>query len=152
MTMNLYATQQSIYAFLTTEADFPVFDTIVPEAGSGEEPVDNAGYLEPYVVVRFNDSVKVTRQGSFVGARADELYSLVDILCIAADPTEAREIAYGTDGVSDILTGFIPTDGGELTKAGGGQVFVASDGSGQRPTRFIARVSFRYAVNMQIDA
>lgn len=150
MTQNLKATQDSILAELVAEAAFPILDTMIPEASM--EPVNDYGYMEPYAVVRFNDSIKVPRKGSVGGARYDELYSLVDILCVGSDPEEAREIAYGVDGVSDILTGFVPVDGGELTKAGGGQVFVSGDGSTQRPTRYIARVSFRFLVNMELDS
>ncbi len=151
MTQNLYATQQDIYAFLDAEADFPLFDTNIPEAGSQQEPMTPNGYLQPYAVVRFNDSVRPPSGGAVGGARHDELYSLVDVLCVAADPNEARQVAYGLDGVADILTGYVPVDAGELNKAGGGQVFVAADGSGTRPTRYIARVSFKFSVNMVVD-
>lgn len=147
MTQNLFSTQQAIYAYLDAEADFPIYDTNMPE---GElEPRSDAGYMVPYAVVRFNDAIKVPRMGAVGGARLDEMYSLVDILCVGESPDEARELAYGVDGVNDILVGYVPVDAGELTKSGGGQVFVISDGSGTRPTRYVARCSFRFLVNME---
>lgn len=150
MTQDLYTTQQAIWNYLVAEADFQIFDTNFPE---GEiEPRTDAGTLDPYAVVRFNDSVRVPRQGAVGGARYDEMYSLVDVLCVAGSPEEAREIAYGLDGVNDILLGFVPTDAGELTKAGGGQVFVQADSTGTRPIRYIARTSYRYLVNMSMTS
>jgi hypothetical protein len=150
VTQDLYATQQSIKTHLEAQADFAIFDTNFPEGDL--EPTNDAGILDAYAVLRFNDSVKVPQKGAVGGARYDELYSLVDVLCVGGDPDEARELAYGTDGVNDILLGFVPTDGGELTKSGGGQVFVIGDGTGTRPIRYVARCSFRYLVNMSIDA
>jgi hypothetical protein len=146
MTMNLYATQQDIFTYL--DAYLIVYDTNFPEVA--QEPVTN-GYLDPYVVLRFNDAVKVPQRGSIGGARHDEMYTLIDALCIAADPAEARELAYGPDGVADRLTGFHPIDAGPLTRESGGQVFVRADGTNTLPRRFIAVVSFRCAVNQVID-
>lgn len=150
MTQNLYATQQSIWNHLVAEADFAVFDTNYPEGDL--EPTNDAGVLEPYAVLRFNDAVKIAQKGAVSGARNDEMYSLVDILCVAGSPEEARDLAWNLDGVNDILLGFVPTDGGELNKSGGGQVFAIGDGSGTRPTRYVARCSFRYLINMTQDA
>ncbi len=147
--MNLYATQQSVFAYLTTEADFAVYDTDYPDAM--DEPVSDNGYKVAYAVVRFNDAVKVPQQGAVGGARHDEMYSLVDVLCVAQTPEEAREVAYGPDGVADILTGWAPADAGELSRESGGQVFVRGDGTGTVPRRYIAICSFRALVNMTID-
>jgi hypothetical protein len=147
MTLNLYATQQDIFAFV--DAEYATYDTNFPE--TADEPNTN-GYLEPYVVLRFNDAVKVPQRGGSVGgARHDEMYTLIDALCVAADPDEARKLAYGPEGVADYLTGFVPVDGGELTRESGGQVFVRADGTNTLPRRFIAVVSFRCAVNTTID-
>lgn len=149
MTMNLYASQQSILSYLRAEADFQVFDTIMPEGDL--EPTSDAGYPEGYASIRFNDAVKIPQFGAFGGARYDEMYSLVDVLCVAADPDEARDIAYGPGGVADILTGFVPVDAGELTRQSGGQVFVRNDGTATKPTKYIAMVSFRMIVNQVTD-
>jgi hypothetical protein len=146
MTMNLYATQQDIFAHADTE--FAVYDTNFPEVA--QEPLVN-GYLEPYVVLRFNDAVKVPQRGNVGGARHDEMYTLIDALCVAADPAEARDLAYGPNGVADYLTGYQPVDAGPLTRESGGQVFVRADGTNTLPRRFIAVVSFRCAVNQVID-
>lgn len=149
MTMNLYATQQDILAYLRAEADFEIFDTNMPEGDL--EPTSDAGYAEGYATIRFNDAVKIPQFGAVGGARHDEMYSLIDVLCVAPDPDEARAIAYGQDGVADILTGYAPVDAGELTRQSGGQVFVRGDGTATKPTRYIAMVSFRMIVNTTTD-
>lgn len=145
MTMNLYATQQDILTYLRAEADFEIFDTNMPEGDL--EPTSDSGYPEGYATIRFNDAVKVPQFGAVGGARHDEMYSLIDVLCVGPDPDEARAIAYGVDGVADILTGYQPVDAGELTRQSGGQVFVRGDGTATKPTRYIAMVSFRMLVN-----
>lgn len=146
MTQNLYATQQDIFNY--ADAEFPVYDTNFPEVQ--DEPTLN-GYMEPYIVLRFNDAVKVPQIGSVGGARHDEMYTLIDALCVAADPDTARKTAYGPDGFADYMTGYVPVDAGELTRESGGQVFVRGDGTNTLPRRFIAVVSFRCAVNQTID-
>jgi hypothetical protein len=149
--MDLYTTQQSIFNYLVANADFQVIDTEIPQAGSEMEPISDTGYPAAYAVVRFNDDTKWPLGGAVGGPRHDETYSLVDILCVGPTPTEARDVAYAEAGVKDILLGFVPTGGGPLTKAGGGQVFTVGDGTATLPRRYIARVSFRYNTNMIID-
>lgn len=149
MTTNLYATQQDWLTYLRNEADFEVYDTTIPEVEN--EPRSNNGYMEAYAVMRFNDSVKLPTKDVVGGARHDEKYTLIDVLCVAADPDDARQLAYGPDGVIDILEGYVAVDAGELNKSGGGNVFTINDGTSTKPTRYIARVSFRAAVNMVVD-
>ena len=149
MTMNLFATQQDVLAFLTAQADFAVYDTDYPEVA--DEPVTPNGYATAYAVIRFNDAVKVPQYGSVGGARWEEMYSLVDVLCVGPTPADARDLAYGPDGVADILTGYVPVDAGELSRESGGQVFVRGDGTSTLPRRFIAVCSFRTLVNMIVD-
>ena len=145
MTMNLYATQQDVLAYLTTNLGAPVFDTDYPAVQ--DEPSVN-GVMSPYVVLRSNDALRIAGNGAFGGSRHDEMYTLMDVLCVAASPQGARELAYGAGGVADVLTGYAPIDAGPMDRAGGGQVFVAVDGTGARPSNFIARVSFRMLVNV----
>ena len=140
---SLFAIQQEIFDYL--DAFYAAYDTNFPEVS--EEPSEN-GYMSPYIVVRFNDAVKVPQRGSVGGAIYDEMYTLIDCLCIAADPEEARSLAYGPSGVAVALTGYRPVGAGELTRESGGQVFVRGDGTNTLPRRFIAVVSFRCAVNL----
>lgn len=148
MTQDLYTTQKSVLDYLTANLGYPVFATNYP--AEEIEPTEN-GVLSPYAVLRFNDATQTLGGGAVGGARWDELYTLFDVLVVAATEDDARKVAYGAGGVGDVMTGFVPTDGGEMTRNPGGQVFVAGDGSGARPQAFIARVSFRCQVNMVIN-
>jgi hypothetical protein len=130
VTQDLFTTQQDILDKIKAEfgSDI-VFDTDYP--APEYEPMEPDGIvLKTYMVVRFNDSVKNIRGGGFGGARYDELYTLVDVLVVGATPDRARSLAYGPDGVLDKMVGYTPVDAGEMNKHGGGQVFVASDGTG----------------------
>lgn len=148
MTLDTYSTQNAIMAYLAAETGVVVYDTDYPAVK--DEPKIN-GVSAPYCVVRSNDSVATASGGSFAGARHMEAFTLVDVLTVAATPDEARELAFGPDGVNDVLLGYQPDDNsGQLTKRGGGQVFANGDGSAVRPTRFIARSSFRFSTNQRI--
>lgn len=149
--MDLYSTQQDILTYLSTNADFQVIDTEIPQAGSATEPVTDTGYPMAYAVVRFNDAAKWPLGAAVGGPRHDDMYSLVDVLCVGPTPDEARDVAYAIDGVMDILTGYSPTGGGPMNKSGAGQVFVIGDGTATLPCRYVARVSFRYPVNTVIN-
>jgi len=152
MTLDLYATQQDVYAYAQANLAVQVFHTNYP---SGElEPFGENGVMAPYAVLRVNDALRVVSTqngGSIAGARADEMYTLFDFLCVAPDGDTATLLAYGPGGVADTMQGFVPVDAGPLVRAGGGQVFVVNDGTGARPSNVIARVSFRCQVNMIQD-
>jgi hypothetical protein len=110
--------------------------------------------MATYAVLRVNDALRTPasyKGGSVGGARHEEMYTLFDVLVVGHSPTAATSVAYGDNGVADLLVGYTPVDAGPLERAGGGQVFVVSDGTGARPTNYVARVSFRCNVNMIID-
>jgi len=122
-----------------------VFDTDFPDTVN--EPEDN-NVLVPYIVFRFNTPNRTAGDESFGGARYDGRYMLVDALVVAATAGEARELAYGIDGVVDVFNGFKPDeDAGEMADAGG-TVFVRGDGTAVKPRRFIAHTSFRLTTNL----
>lgn len=152
MTMNLYATQTDVFNYLSTNLGAPVFHTDYPAAG--DEPQGQNGVMATYAVLRVNDALRTTssrRGGAVGGARHDEMYTLFDVLVVGHSPQAATELAYGPNGVADLLVGYIPVDAGPLERAGGGQVFVVGDGTVTRPTNYVARVSFRCNVNLIID-
>ena len=146
MTLDSFSTQNAIMSHLASQSGLVVYDTEYPQVK--DEPMDN-GVPVAYCVVRSNDMIGSATGKSFGGTRLDETYSLIDVLVVAATPDEAREEAFGVDGVNDILIGWKPdANSGELTKRGGGQVFVSGDGTAVRPSRYIARCSFRYSANL----
>ena len=148
MAFDTLSTQETIRAYLATEAGVVVYDTEFPQVK--DEPMDN-GVPVAYIVMRSNDTIAPATGGSFGGARFGDHYTLLDFLVVAATPDEARELAFGPDGVNDILIGYRPdANSGEMTKRGGGQVFTSGDGTAARPSRYISRCSFRLSVNLQI--
>src|SRR6185437_3595227 len=50
------------------------------------------GQLDPYVVIRFSDSLKASGQTSFGGPRQDGYYGLVLVICVGANDDEALEL------------------------------------------------------------
>ncbi len=153
MTLNLYATQQDVLLHAQTAlAPTQVYLTDFPDSES-ELPGLN-GVAAPYVTLRVNDALRTTATsagGAIGGSRYDEMYTLFDFLCAAPDPNSSTLLAYGPGGVADVMQGYVPVDAGPLERAGGGQVFVVRDGTGARPSNFIARVSFKCLVNMVHD-
>jgi hypothetical protein len=152
MTMNLYATQMDVFAYLSANLGAPVFHTNYPAAA--DEPAGENGVMATYAVLRVNDALRTTSSrfgGAIGGARHDEMYTLFDVLVVGHSPEAATELAYGPGGVADLMVGYTPADAGPLQRAGGGQVFVGNDGTTTRPTNYVARVSFRCNVNMIID-
>lgn len=149
MTMNLYATQTDVFNYLSTNLGAPVYHTDFP--ASGDEPLGQNGVMATYAVLRVNDALRTPasrKGGSLAGPRYDEMYTLFDVLVVGHSPQAATALAYGAAGVADLMVGYTPTDAGPLERAGGGQVFVVNDGTGARPTNYVARVSFRCLVNM----
>lgn len=143
---SLFDIQNAVMAELEDGTGAATYDTDYPDVA--DEPTKN-GVLVPYLVVRSNSPNRVPTGGSFGGNRWDEMYTLIDVLAVAASPEECRRLAYGEDGVTDTLVGFKPgDDAGTLGLTGGGMVFVASDGTNSKPSRFISRVSFRCQVNL----
>lgn len=148
MTMDLHAVQQDIKNYLEQEVGLVVYDTAIPS--TNDEPSTSDGIPTSYIVIRFSDSWP-SGSGSLGGARLDEMYTIIDVLVVSPDPGESREIAYGADGVKDILTGYTPIDSGEMSSKRGTRSYVVGDGTTAKPRRFISTVSFSVPINTIAD-
>lgn len=142
--LDLYSVQQEIKA--KTVSDIPFFVTTggVPDAKTVRQV---NGVVQPYVVLRFSDSMPTSRDKSFAGPRFDGQYGYVDALCIAGgeDDDAARELG---SKVGKTLLGFKPANAGALTKAyGGGSFYIAGENS--KPLFFVGIVSFRFSTNVE---
>ena len=146
MTLDIDSMQDAVMTYLQIETGAVSYDTDYPDVA--DEPTEN-GVLVAYNVVRSNSPNKTPNGEAFGGAVWDEKYTLIDVLSIAATPGEARELAYGVEGVAEVLTGFKPdANSGQMYPTGGGAVFVAGDGTASKPRRFIARNSFRVQIDL----
>jgi hypothetical protein len=141
--LDLFSIQEEIKTYLAGAIPFHVESGGVPDATTVRQV---NGTVEPYVVMRFADSMPSARDTSFGGARYDGLYSYVDCLCVAGgrDDTNARRLG---SLVNETLTGFTTDNIDELGKSfGGGTFYIASENS--RPIAWVGIASFRFSLNM----
>lgn len=131
--------REDIVAFLNSNVAQPVNRGAVPEP---EDIVYTNGLITPYVVVNFGDMAQGGSR-SFIGARGDGYYMMVNVFCIAQDAVVAEKIQ---SKVIDVLLGYKPQYAGQLNKMPGGSSFsMLQDQS--RPSAFAALASFRVAFN-----
>lgn len=140
--LDLFSVQQDIIAKVKAEIPFFVTTGGVPDAFSVRQ-VD--GVVEPYVILRFSDSMPSSNDQSFGGPRLGGMYGYVDALCVAGgvDDTLARRL--GSD-VGRALLGFTPYNAGAIGKGyGGGSFYIAGENS--KPLFWVGIVSFRFTTN-----
>jgi len=102
------------------------------------------GTFTPYVVLRFGDMAQGGGR-SFIGARGDQYYIMLDFMCIASSPTLAEQVQ---SKVVDVILGWKPDGAGQLNKMPGGSSFVIID-SDDKPLAFLANASFRVSFNIE---
>jgi len=102
------------------------------------------GTFAPYIVLRFGDMAQGGGR-SFVGARGDQYYMMLDFMCIASSPTLAEQVQ---SKVVDVMLGWKPDSAGQLNKMPGGSSFVIID-SDDKPLAFLANASFRVSFNIE---
>lgn len=143
--LNVFATQKHLFEYLVSEVPWTVVAGEVPDS---ENVRMVNGVIEPYVVVRFSDILRVGGQGSFGGARLDGYYSLIQTVCIANSMFDSLELA---SLVNDKMLGYTADENsGMLTKDfGGGSFSIKGDNS--RPTFFVSIAAFRFLTNLQTE-
>lgn len=140
--LDLFSVQQEIKEYLDAELPFFVTTGGVPDAYTVRQ-VD--GYVEPYVILRYSDSMPSSNDKSFGGPRLDGMYGYVDALCIAGgeDDTDARQLGSKVGG---ILLGYKPFNAGAIGKGyGGGSFYIPGENS--KPLFFVGIVAFRFTTN-----
>lgn len=109
-------------------------------------PLDEAGQLMPYVVLRYGPLRPSYTGKSLMGPRYDEYWASCDIVAISGQGRVSRLL---NAGLVDALIGFKP-DGVSMmqmrTDAGDPAQFVVSSNE-SRPTQFISSTRLRYTVN-----
>lgn len=142
--LDLFSVQEEIKQYVTANIPFFVTTGGVPDASSVRQI---NGLVEPYVILRFSDSMPSSNDRSFGGPRLDGMYGYVDALCVAGgeDDTLARRL--GSD-VGKNLLGFKPYNAGTLGKGyGGGSFYIAGENS--KPLFWVGIVSFRFTTNSE---
>lgn len=137
MSLNLLAVHDQITAKLR-ELPQDVYETSAPD--DSKLRFDANGMILPYIVISYSDMYEGTGSRGILSGRFDTGVSYADILCIGPTERSARQVA---DLVRDKLTGFVPTDAGELRFNGGARYA----GIDPKPNRYEAELSFVFPVN-----
>lgn len=139
MSLDLLAIQDQITTKLN-ELNQDVYETAVPE----DVKIKNGsnGLFLPYIIALYGDMQESALHRGILSTRYNSGTSYCVIQCVAPTQRAARQVA---GLVRDKLTGFIPTDAGELRLTGGGN-YVDLDNSAV-PKKYISEVSFIFTVN-----
>lgn len=143
MSLNLLAIHDQITTKVN-ELNQDVYETSVPE----DVKIKNGanGLFLPYIVMLYGDMQESSSGRGILSTRYNVGTSYCVAQCIAPTQRAARQVA---DLVRDKLTGFIPTDAGELRLVGGANYSVVDGGT--IPRKYISEVSFIFAVNTVVS-
>lgn len=132
-----------IVAKLKTDlgANVPVYRTNVPL--NAPKPTEN-GMFAPYVVVSIGGGIRNVRSRHMVDPRMDTMLYWVVVTTIAPRDEEASALK---GKVIDSLTGFVPTDSGQLVPNGGTAQGVGNEN--KVPIIYQHRAMFEFSHNME---
>lgn len=143
MSLNLLAVQDQITAKLN-ELPQDVFETSVPD--NKKVTYSNKMFL-PYIVVFYGDMSESTRGRGITSVRHNAGVSYAIVRCIAPTDRAAKQVA---GLVRDKLTGFKPTDAGEMRLSSGGSSYVETDNS-TAVTHYITEIPYVFIVNTVVS-
>jgi hypothetical protein len=103
------------------------------------------GTMLPFVVPFFGGFARALDGRGITSVRQDLGESYVIIQCVGPNERSSRQVA---DLVRNKMTGFTPSDAGEMVPASNSR-YVTPDFS-SRPAKYISEVTFRYAVNTNV--
>lgn len=138
MSLNLLAVQDQIAAKLRELAQ-DVYETTAPE--DSKLRFDSSGMILPYIVVEYSDMAESPLGNGILSTIYDVKSSSIIVSCIAPTERSARQVA---GLVREKLTGFKPTDAGELRLEVGGTAYTSADA---KPNRYISELGFSFPVN-----
>lgn len=138
MSLNLIAVHDQIATKLR-ELPQDVYETSAPDDAKLKH--DGNGNLLPYIVVEFSDMYASNSGKGITGAKYNVGQSFIVVTCVSTNQRACRQVA---DAVREKLTGFIPSDAGELVPSGGTVQYSNPDA---KPNRYVAEVGFTFAVN-----
>ena len=143
MSLDLLAIQDQITTKLN-ELSQDVYEISVPE----DVKIKNGanGLFLPYIVAVYGDMQESALGRGILSSRYNSGTSYCVIECVGPTQRSARQVA---NLVRDKLTGFKPTDAGELRLVGGNN-YTNMDGSNV-PRKYISEVSFIFTVNTVVS-
>ena len=138
---SLSASEESVIAQMET-VGLAVFDTEQPE--DVELAYNKFGVFTPYYSVAFGGPIRSLRDRSFCGAANDPVFVTIAVGSYGPNTSSVR--AAHAD-ILDAITGFYPTDSGEIVLEGGSNLSFASNNV--RPTIY-GRITFgTYLTNIK---
>lgn len=135
MAFSLGVVRDDIEARVNSQIAQDVYRGGVPSA---EELIYTNGVLTPYVVVNFSDMAPSASR-SFIGARGDGYYLMVNFMCIGPTSTIAEAIQ---SNLIDKMLGYKPVHSGQMNKTPGGGTFTILDAN-DTAVAYVAVASFR---------
>lgn len=143
MSLDLLSIQDQIITELQTMAQ-DVYVTAVPD----DSKVQNGpnGLFLPYVVALFSDIKEAASGNGITSVRHNPGISYCVIQAHAPTERAARQVA---NIIRDKLTGFKPTDAGEL-RLSGGRTYSSVENNAV-PKKYISEVAFTFIVNTVVS-
>lgn len=138
MSLNILAVHDQIATKLK-ELPQDVYETSAPD--DSKLRFNANGMILPYIVIEYSDMYPAPEGRGIVSSKYDVGQSFIIVSCVGPTERSVRQVA---DLVRDKLTGFKPTDAGELTPSGGGVGYTAQD---PKPNRYITELGFTFMVN-----
>lgn len=142
MSLDLLAVHDQITAKLK-ELPQDVYEIDVP----ADDKIQFGGnkLFLPYIVVTYGDMIESGSRG-IVSVRENLGVSYALIQATAPTQRAARQVA---NAVRELLTGFQPTDAGELRLEGGRHYTVQANNT--VPKRYVAEVAYTFVVNTVVS-
>jgi len=133
---------------LTEDAITARLATIVPRVYTTEVP-DGVAPVYPYIVVYFGTPVRMARGRNLMSTRQDAMrgYCMIEV----AAPTDAAARAV-QGAVIESLTGYRPTNAGEMTLEGGAGGGYSRAATGTNPTVYYREVAYSWVTNLAWNA
>jgi hypothetical protein len=116
------------------------YDTEVPD---GVTPPVSGTLVKPYGVVYFGGPVRTGTDRHLTSSRNDTNTGFCTVQIVAQRAGDVRSVA---DRVTDLMTGYIPPDAGEMTLAGSMGYSSARNETG--PTMYYREIGFTYMCNL----
>jgi hypothetical protein len=138
MSLDLLAVQDQIITKLK-ELPQDVYETSTPD--DSKLNFDSSGNILPYIVVEFSDMEDAPGAGGILSSKYNVGMSYIIVSCIGPTERSSRQVA---GVVREKLTGFNPTDAGELRTAGGGVSYTSQT---SKVNRFVSELAFTFPVN-----
>lgn len=141
MGLDTYPLEQSIQAKLESIFPLKVYDDDIPEDESLE--YDSHGTLVPFMIVEWGDLTRPLKDRTLVSVRNDS-YNFFFTVSVVTGRSEDTSVFFGK--LMDGLTGFRPTDSGEVIPKG--SMRFSRSAVINRPTQYIRSATFQCITNL----